>query len=90
MILSSRDGEMEQRLGSLAALQRTQVQLLAPCWAVICCPLTLRFFGNVPIPKLAGIYPFGAATTNEPNNPNEPSKKKSFSLPRYRSNFEEQ
>lgn len=54
---------MEQRLGSLAALQRTQVQLLAPCWAVICCPLTLRFFRNVPIPKLTGICPFGATTT---------------------------
>lgn len=54
---------MEQRLGSLAALQRTQVQLLAPCWAVICGPLILRFFRNVPIPKLAGICPFGATTT---------------------------
>lgn len=54
---------MEQKLGSLAGLQRTQVQLLAPYWAVICCPLTLRFFGNVPIPKLAGICPFGATTT---------------------------
>lgn len=54
---------MEQRLGSLAALQTTQVQLLAPYRAVICCPLTLRFFGNVSIPKLAGICPFGATTT---------------------------
>lgn len=54
---------MEQRLGSLAVLQRTQVQLLAPCWAVICCPLTLRFFRNDPIPKLADICPFGATTT---------------------------